>query len=154
MRLRASASRHREYSGCGWNRRPSDANVSSKLSRTAEERWYSALEFCNGLTTSCRATFYEISYCGLNESRYGQEIYLAPCPTQPPIQLISWGSFPGVKSPGYEADHSHQSIAEVKNEWTCNSTHPYAFMRRLGTIVPLRFYLSCASWVGRVAQSV
>jgi len=30
----------------------------------------------------------------------------APRPSQPPIQLVLWGSFPGVKWPGREADNS------------------------------------------------
>jgi hypothetical protein len=32
------------------------------------------------------------------------------------------GSFPAVKRPGPEFDHSPPSRAEVKNEWTCTST--------------------------------
>jgi hypothetical protein len=31
------------------------------------------------------------------------------------------GSFPGVKRPGREADHSPQSSAEVKNAWRYTS---------------------------------
>jgi hypothetical protein len=34
------------------------------------------------------------------------------------------GSFPGVKRPGREADHSPPSSAEVKNEWSYTSTPP------------------------------
>jgi hypothetical protein len=34
------------------------------------------------------------------------------------------GSFPGVKRPGREADHSPQSSAEVKNAWSYTSTLP------------------------------
>jgi hypothetical protein len=34
------------------------------------------------------------------------------------------GSFPGVKRPGREADHSPPSIAEVKNAWSYTYTSP------------------------------
>jgi hypothetical protein len=44
-------------------------------------------------------------------------------PTQPPIQWVP-GSFPGVKRPRREADHSSPSSAEVKNAWTYTSTPP------------------------------
>jgi hypothetical protein len=37
-------------------------------------------------------------------------------------------SFPGVKRPGREADHSPPSSAEVKNTWSCISTPKYVFM--------------------------
>jgi hypothetical protein len=38
------------------------------------------------------------------------------------------GSFPGVKRPGREADHSPPTSAEVKKIWIYTSTSPYAFM--------------------------
>jgi hypothetical protein len=38
------------------------------------------------------------------------------------------GSFPGIKRPGREADHSPQSSAEVNNTWSYTSTHQYVFM--------------------------
>jgi hypothetical protein len=38
------------------------------------------------------------------------------------------GSFPGVKRPGREADHSPRTTAEVKKMWIYTSTPPYAFM--------------------------
>jgi hypothetical protein len=34
------------------------------------------------------------------------------------------GSFPGVKRPGRETDHSSPSSAEVKNAWGYTSTTP------------------------------
>jgi hypothetical protein len=38
-------------------------------------------------------------------------------PTQPPIQWVPGGSFPGGKArPGHDADHSPPSSAEVKYE--------------------------------------
>jgi hypothetical protein len=38
------------------------------------------------------------------------------------------GSFPAVKRPGREADHSPPTSAEVKKMWIYTSTPPYAFM--------------------------
>jgi hypothetical protein len=38
------------------------------------------------------------------------------------------GSFPGVKRPGREADHSPPASAEVKKMWIYTSTPPYVFM--------------------------
>jgi hypothetical protein len=43
------------------------------------------------------------------------------------------GSFPGVKQPEGEGDHSPPTSAEVQNEWSYTSAHPYAFMARTGT---------------------
>jgi hypothetical protein len=37
-------------------------------------------------------------------------------------------SFPEVKRPGGEADHSPPSSVEVRNTWSYTSTFPYAFM--------------------------
>jgi hypothetical protein len=37
-------------------------------------------------------------------------------------------SFPGVKRPGREADHSPPTSAEVNKMWIYTSTPPYAFM--------------------------
>jgi hypothetical protein len=58
------------------------------------------------------------------DPRQGQRIFLlAPAsrpalgPTQPPIQWVPGGPFPGGKAwPGRDADHSPPSTAEVKNE--------------------------------------
>jgi hypothetical protein len=38
------------------------------------------------------------------------------------------GSFPGVKQPGCEADHSPPSNAEVKNAWSYTSNPQHAFV--------------------------
>jgi len=38
------------------------------------------------------------------------------------------GSFPGIKRPGREADHSLPSSAYIKNAWSYASTPQYAFM--------------------------
>jgi hypothetical protein len=48
--------------------------------------------------------------------------------TQPPIQWVHGSSFPWVKRPGREADHSPPISAEVKNTWICISTTPYVFI--------------------------
>jgi hypothetical protein len=40
----------------------------------------------------------------------------------------TWGSFPGGKVAGHEADHSPPSSAEVKNEWNYTSIPQYVFM--------------------------
>jgi hypothetical protein len=45
-------------------------------------------------------------------------------PTQPPIQWARGVLSLGVKRPEREADHSHPSSAEVKNEWSYTSTPP------------------------------
>ena len=42
-------------------------------------------------------------------------------PVVGPTKPAQW--VPGVKWPGPEADHSFPSSAEVKNEWSCTSTH-------------------------------
>jgi hypothetical protein len=49
-------------------------------------------------------------------------------PTQAPIHRTQKALYPVVKGPGREADHSPPSSAEVKNAWSCTSTHPYVFM--------------------------
>jgi hypothetical protein len=55
------------------------------------------------------------------------------CPDRlwgPPSLLYNGyrGSFPGVKRPRREADHSPPTSAEVKKIWIYISTPPYAFM--------------------------
>jgi hypothetical protein len=51
------------------------------------------------------------------------------------------GSFPGVKRPGRETDHSPPSSAEVKNEWSHISTSQYAFMAWLSVKTQVQLYL-------------
>jgi hypothetical protein len=66
---------------------------------------------------------YELDDRGSNP-RQGQRIFLlAPAsrlalgPTQPPIQWVPGGPFPGGKArPGRDADHLPPSSAEVKND--------------------------------------
>jgi hypothetical protein len=48
-------------------------------------------------------------------------------PTKPPIQWVM-SSFPVVKQPGHEADHSPPSSAEVKNAWSYTSNPQYVSM--------------------------
>jgi hypothetical protein len=40
----------------------------------------------------------------------------------------TWGSFPRVKRPGREVDHSPPTNAEVKKIWFYTYIPPYAFM--------------------------
>jgi hypothetical protein len=47
-----------------------------------------------------------------------------------------------VKQLGYEADHSSQSSAKVKNEWSCTSAPSCAFMACIGIALPL-LYICC-----------
>jgi hypothetical protein len=49
----------------------------------------------------------------------------------------SGGSFPGVKRPGREADHSPPSSAEVKNAWRYTSTPWRGAYLSKGTTLPL-----------------
>jgi hypothetical protein len=49
-------------------------------------------------------------------------------PTQPPIQWVPGGSFPGGKRPEREAEHSPHLVPRSKNEWIYTSTPQYAFM--------------------------
>jgi hypothetical protein len=44
------------------------------------------------------------------------------------VFVAFFNSFPGVKWPGREADHSPPTSAEVKKMWIYTSTPPYAFM--------------------------
>jgi hypothetical protein len=46
------------------------------------------------------------------------------------------GSLPGTKREGREVGHSPPSSAEVKHEWSCTSTLPYAFMTWTGRTLP------------------
>jgi hypothetical protein len=43
-------------------------------------------------------------------------------PTQAPIQWVPGGSFPGIKRPGRETDHTPPSSTEVQNAWSSTST--------------------------------
>jgi hypothetical protein len=68
-------------------------------------------------------------------------------PTQLPVQWISGALSLGVKRLGRKADHSPPSSAEVKDEWSYNSTTHYAFMawcsikKSTGTTLPLLLYI-------------
>jgi hypothetical protein len=68
------------------------------------------------------------------EYRYGEEfsllqIFQTGSEVHPPSYSLSTGnSFPGVKRPGREVDHSPPTSAEVKKMWIYTSTSPYAFM--------------------------
>jgi hypothetical protein len=65
------------------------------------------------------------------KSPYGNNINLVgyKAVKGPPNLLMGTGSsFPGVKRPGRETDHSPPTSAEVKKMWIYTSTPPYAFM--------------------------
>jgi len=62
----------------------------------------------------------------------------APEPILPPTQWY-WDSFPGVKQLGYDVDHSPQSRAEVKDDWSHTSTPLMSYMAPTGILpLPLR----------------
>jgi hypothetical protein len=48
--------------------------------------------------------------------------------TQPLIQLVAGAISLGVKQPGREGNHSPPSSTEVKNAWSCASTHLCVFI--------------------------
>jgi hypothetical protein len=65
-------------------------------------------------------------------------------PTQPPIQWVPGALSLWVKRPEREADHSPQSIADVKNAWIYISTlpirlHGVVLSWRTGTKLPLLY---------------
>jgi hypothetical protein len=45
-------------------------------------------------------------------------------PTQPPKQWVQGALSPGVRRPGFEADHSPPTSVEVKNTWIYTSISP------------------------------
>jgi len=50
-----------------------------------------------------------------------------------------WGSFPRLKQPGHDVDHSTPSSADVKNKWIYTSHPLYAFMVWAGATLPAPF---------------
>jgi hypothetical protein len=48
------------------------------------------------------------------------------------LLLNGYHDMPRCKVAGHEAKHTHLSSAKVKNEWSCTSTFPYAFMACTG----------------------
>jgi len=49
-------------------------------------------------------------------------------PTQGSYSMGTGGSFPGLKRPLREADHSPPSSSEIKNAWRYTTTPQYVFM--------------------------
>ena len=47
------------------------------------------------------------------------------------LQILR-SSFPGVKRPGHEADHTPPYSSEFKNEWSYTYVSPYAFLESTG----------------------
>ena len=63
-------------------------------------------------------------------------------------------TFPGVKWPEREADHSLPSSAEVKTVWNCTSTPPYAFIPWTGTIISKGLWKEViVSYLGTIVSS-
>ena len=54
-------------------------------------------------------------------------------PTQPPLQWVLRMLSLTVMQPQHEADHSHSSSVQVKNEWLYTSPPPYALIAGKGT---------------------
>ena len=52
------------------------------------------------------------------------------------LRTVTAALSPAVKQLGHEANHSPPSSAEVKNERSCTSTPPYAFIACTGTLSP------------------
>jgi hypothetical protein len=98
------------------------------------------------------------------DSRQRQEILLfseahrsAPGSSQPPIQLVLWGFFPGVKRPGYEADNSSPTYWGYEwEELYCHSlkclhgAHTNTFSRSVR--IPLSPRLSWSTHLRRPAS--
>jgi hypothetical protein len=79
-------------------------------------------DWARGWTTGVRlpagAGDFSLNYC----VQTGSDAHPASYP-------MGTGVFsPGIKRPGHEADHSPPSSAEIKNEWSYSSAHPYVFM--------------------------
>jgi hypothetical protein len=95
------------------------------------------IELLNYLTPVCRwcAVSVETGY-GLGNRGFAVRVpvrwrnVISPCRPDrvwdPPNPISTWyrGSFPGVKRPGLEADHSQPTSAEVKKTWIYASTPP------------------------------
>lgn len=80
---------------------------------------------------------------------YGQEIFLFPkmsrpnlVSIQPPVWQVLRALFTGVKWLECEADHLHPCVVKVKNEWSCDSTLPYAFMGFTGLTRVFLYHVS------------
>jgi len=57
----------------------------------------------------------------------------------PPPTLLYRGSFPRVKRPGREADHSSPSIVDGENEWSYTSSSPVFTTARIQLAFSLAF---------------
>jgi hypothetical protein len=87
--------------------------------RTFRDPGYSVVDIATGYGLDDRKSEFQ--------SQYGQEFPLLQIgngvhPTSDP--LGTGGSFPGVKRPGREADHSLPARAAVKKTWIYTSTRP------------------------------
>jgi hypothetical protein len=73
-----------------------------------------------------RISFYFSTQCGPFRNKTFPAVYPGNHPTS--YTMGTGSSFPGVKLPGREVDHSTPTSAEVKKMWIYISTPPYAFM--------------------------
>ena len=55
-----------------------------------------------------------------------------PNPVSHSLGTGGGGTFPGVKTQWHQPDHSILSSSAAKNEWSCNSDPPYAFIACTG----------------------
>jgi hypothetical protein len=120
------ASSNSKYSTC-----PPDHTRTIRIYSSSLKRHNST-----ALQLSSSAWKIEESTC---DFRYEQQIILfckvsRPVlgPKKPPIQLVL-----GIKWPRREADRLPQSKVEVKKEWRCTTTPPYAFIAFLRTTLAL-----------------
>jgi len=76
-------------------------------------------------------------------------------PTQPPIQWVP-GAFPlGVKRSSREVDHSPLRSAEVRNEWSYNSTPlQNAFMTRCSVKAQGQLYLHSSPSLSHIINNL
>lgn len=77
---------------------------------------------CQGI--SGRLTLRERGFCYLPRVQTASEAHPAFCLMCAGGEDVS----PRVKRLGQESNHSPQCNAEIKNEWHCTSSPPYAFM--------------------------
>jgi hypothetical protein len=73
-----------------------------------------------------RSRFYSRRGLGIFHSATASRPVLGP--TQLHTQGVPWVLSLGIKRPGREADHSHQSSAAVMNTWNYTSAPSFAFM--------------------------
>jgi hypothetical protein len=84
------------------------------------------MRFCASYISSFKTLFCILVYIMLSFVRIWVGMGVVRHPASYPMGTRD--SFPGVKRPGREADHSPPSSAEVKNAWSYTSIPQYVFM--------------------------